>query len=217
MSYTCKHLTVSEIDALESSGDVRRLYDDSKDKIESGNYIYDNKSDISDEDKFNHWFVLMRSFAGQKVIDESTYTHYCMAVYKNDVLCLLSANYYDSADTSYNYCHALVGAIDNSKAYAFTTDFFTPQHTLMKSLGADKMIFWSTQGGSLSFRAITAQNSPGLFDYENHIQTEEKEVYNIDSETVDVIPTEDGSTQPIETIKLLQQSTTTIKTVRPLK
>lgn len=87
----------------------------------------------------------------------------------------------------------------------------------MKSLGADKMVFWSTQGGSLSFRAITAQGSPGLFDYDNHIQTEEEEVYDIDSEEVDVAPTEDGSTKAGDTIKLLQQSQTTIKTVRPLK
>jgi len=217
MSYTCKHLTVEEVDALEVSGDVKRLYNDSKDKIENGNYLYDASSDISEDDKYNHWYGLMRNFADGKVNDKSTYTHYCMAVYKDNVLCLLSANYYDTADKSYNYCHALVGAINNSKAYSFTTDFFTPQHTLMKSLGADKMVFWSTQGGSLSFRAITAQGSPGLFDYDNHIQTEEEEVYDIDSEEVDVAPTEDGSTKAGDTIKLLQQSQTTIKTVRPLK
>ena len=217
MAYTCKHLNESEVQALIDSGDIERIYDDSKEYIEKGNYIYDSNSEIDDETKLAHWLGIMKSFAGGNMIDKNTYTHYCLATYKDNVLCMMSATYYDSADNSYNYTHALVGKIDGSKKYSFKTDFFTPQHTLMKSLGADKMVFWSTQGGSLSFRAITAQGSPGLFDYDNHIQTEEEEVYDIDSEEVDVAPTEDGSTKVGETIKLLQQSTRTIKTVRPFK
>ncbi len=217
MSYTCKHLTLSELDELIDSKDFERIYDDSKAYIENGNYIYNSDTELSDEDKLDHWVSIMRSFSNSDIIDKSTYTHYCLATYKDNVLCMMSACYFDSADNSYNYCHALVGKIDGSKAYSFTTDFFTPQATLMKSVGADKMVFWSTQGGSLSFRAITAQGSPALFDYDNHVQTEEEEVYDIDSEEVNVIPTEDGSTKAAETIKILQQATTTIKTVRPLK
>ena len=217
MSYSCKHLTENELQALIDDGNFQRIYDDSKDYIESGNYTYDADSDISDDAKYQHWCGIMLSFASERINSSATETHYCLATYKDNVLCMMSACYFDSADNSYNYCHALVGKIDDSKAYAFSTDFFTPQATLMKSVGADKMVFWSTQGGSLSFRAITAQGSPGLFDYDNHIQTEEEEVYDIDSEEVDVAPTEDGSTKAGDTIKLLQQSTTTIKTVRPLK
>ena len=69
----------------------------------------------------------------------------------------------------------------------------------------------------MSFRAKTAQGIPSLFDYENHVQTEEEEVYDIDSKDIEVAPTEDGSTKSSEVVKLLQQSTTTVKTVRPLK
>lgn len=217
MSYTCKHLSLSELNEQIDSEDFERIYDDSKAYIENGNYTYNADSDLTDEQKLNHWVSIMRSFASGEVNDVNTYNHYCLAVFKDNVLCMMSATYFDSADNSYNYCHALVGRIDGSKKYSFTTDFFTPQATLMKSIGADKMVFWSTQGGSLSFRAITAQGSPNLFDYDNHVQTEEEEVYDIDSEEINVAPTEDGSTKAADTIKLLQQSTTTIKTVRPLK
>ena len=167
MSYTCKHLSLSELNEQIDSEDFERIYDDSKAYIENGNYTYNADSDLTDEQKLNHWVSIMRSFASGEVNDVNTYTHYCLAVFKDNVLCMMSATYFDSADNSYNYCHALVGRIDGSKKYSFTTDFFTPQATLMKSIGADKMVFWSTQGGSLSFRAITAQGSPNLFDYDN--------------------------------------------------
>ena len=216
MSYTCKHLTVEEVDALEVSGDVKRLYDDSKDKIENGNYLYDASSDISEDDKYNHWYGLMRNFADGKVNDKSTYTHYCMAVYKDNVLCMLSATYYDSAETSYNYTHALLGAIDGSKSYAFSTEFFTPQATLMKSLGADKMIFYSVKGGSLSFRAITAQASPTLFDYSTINQSEYVDEYEVDMPE-EAIATIDGSTKTNDSVKKEKISRDEIKTVRYLK
>ena len=218
MAYTCKHINVSELEAIIDSNDFKQLYDDSAEKIENGNYdLYNSESELSDDDKYFHWVSLMKSCADRKVLDQDTQTHYLLAVYKDGDLCLLSANYYDSADNSYNYCHALLKLIDNSKAWAFQEDFWIPQTALMKSLGADKMVFYSTQGGSLSFRSKTAQGIPALFDYENHIQTEEEKVFDIDSKDIEVAPTEDGSTQMSNTIKLLQQSTTTVKTVRPLK
>ena len=218
MSYTCKHLSPSELQTLIDDGELKRLYDDSKEKIEAGNYsVYNADSDISEEDKLQHWTGLMMAFANENVLDQDTYSYYCLAVYKDNVLCLLSANYFDSADNSYNYCHALLSLINNSKSYAFTEEFWTPQNTIMRSVGADKMVFYSTQGGTMSFRAKTAQGIPSLFDYENHVQTEEEEVYDIDSKDIEVAPTEDGSTKSSEVVKLLQQSTTTVKTVRPLK
>ena len=60
MSFTCKHLNESEILAHIDNGDFRRLYDASKDKIESGNYdLYDSTSDIDEDSKYNHWCSLM--------------------------------------------------------------------------------------------------------------------------------------------------------------
>ena len=217
MAYTSKHLNSSELDILIEDGNFQRLYDDSKEYIENGNYyLYDKESDISEDDKYNHWCSLMSSFASGNVVAESTQTNYVLAVFKDDLLCLLSANYYDTADTSYNYCHALLGRVDGSKKYSFGTEFFEPQASLMKSLGADKMIFWTTQGGSFSFRAKTAQTIHTLFNYDELIQTEEEEVYEINS-AADEIPTEDGSTKAFEAVKLLQSQSTTIKTIRPLK
>lgn len=216
MSFTCKHLTESEILAHIDNGDFRRLYDASKDKIESGNYdLYDSTSDIDDDSKYNHWCSLMLSYANSTVIDKPTHSYFCIGVYKNGELCLLSANYYDSEDNSYSYCHALLDKINDSKSYAFTEEFWVPQNALMKSVGANKMVFYSTQGGSLSFRAKTAQGIPSIFDYSGHIQTEEEENYDIDS-SGDSAPTEDGSTKENEVVKVLEQKSTTIKTVRPL-
>ena len=217
MSYTCKHISSSELDTMFEDGNFQRLYDDSKEYIENGNYfLYDSESDISEDDKYNHWCSLMSAFASGNVVSDSTQSNYVLGVYKDGVVCLLSAGYFDTADNSYNYCHALLGKIDGSKKYSFTTEFFEPQSALMKSVGADKMVFWTTQGGSFSFRAQTAQAIPTLFNYDGLVQTEEEEVYEIDG-SADEIPTEDGSTKAFEAIKLLQSQSTTIKTIRPLK
>ena len=54
MSWTCKHLTGAEVDTLYEDGNLKRLYDDSKDKIENKNYdLYDSDSDLTDEDKLD--------------------------------------------------------------------------------------------------------------------------------------------------------------------
>ena len=130
---------------------------------------------------------------------------------------MISATYYDSSDKGYYYTHALVGKLNDSKGYAFSTDFWSPQNTLMKSLGSQQMVFLSTPGGSLSFRADTARGNPTLFDYDNTVQTEVEETLDIDSSESDVAPTEDGSTQTPTSINLINKKATTIKTVRPLK
>lgn len=215
MAFTCKHLSQSELQSFIDDGEFERLYNDSKDSIESGNYIYDSETSVSEEDKLNHWKSVMQSFQ-KGVIDKETNTSYCLATYKDNVLCMLSATYYDSAETSYNYTHALLGAIDGSKSYAFSTEFFTPQATLMKSLGADKMIFYSVKGGSLSFRAITAQASPTLFDYSTINQSEYVDEYEVDMPE-EAIATIDGSTKTNDSVKKEKISRDEIKTVRYLK
>lgn len=217
MAFTCKHLNETELQALIDNGEVERLYEDSKEYIENGNYVYNSGSEISDADKLDHWISLMLSFASGRVSDKDSYTFYCLATYKDDVLCMMSATYFDSTDTSYNYSHALVGKIDGSKAYAFSTDFFTPQSTLMKSVGADKMVFYSVKGGSLSFRSITAQGSPGLFDYSSITQEEHIEEYEVDAPDVEVEPTADGSTKTNDAVEKVKIVRDEIKTVRILK
>lgn len=217
MSWSCKHLSPSEIEDLVADGSLRRLYDDSKDKIENKNYdLYDSESDISDDEKFNHWFSVMSSHASQSVLSDPNKDFYTIGAFFNDEIYMMSANYYDSSDKSYNYCHALVGKKDGSKGYAFGQDFWDPQSTLMKSLGATQMIFWSTPGGSLSFRSATAKGNPSIFDYSNMAQTEEVDDLDIDSVNENIIPTEDGSTKENTTMKLLEKQAKVIKTVRPL-
>lgn len=215
MAFTCKHLSQAELQALIDNGEFERIYNDSKASIESGNYVYDAESNMSDEDKLEHWKGVMKSFISG-AIDKESYTSYCLATYKDNVLCMMSATYYDTEDTSYNYTHALIGEIDGSRAYAFSTDFFTPQSTLMKSLGADKMVFYSVKGGSLSFRAITAQGSPSLFDYDTINQSEHVEEYEVEVPTVD-IPTIDGSTKTNDAVEKVKIVRDEIKTVRYLK
>lgn len=218
MSWTCKHLSGSDIDSLDDNGDLRRLYDDSKEKIENKNYdIYNSSSDLSDDDKYNHWLSVLKSHAENDVISDSTKTFYTIGAFFNDVIYMISATYYDSSDKGYYYTHALVGKLNDSKGYAFSTDFWSPQNTLMKSLGSQQMVFLSTPGGSLSFRADTARGNPTLFDYDNTVQTEVEETLDIDSSESDVAPTEDGSTQTPTSINLINKKATTIKTVRPLK
>ena len=217
MAFTCKHINQTELQSLIDSGEVERLYEDSKEHIENGNYVYNSGSEISDEEKLDHWKSLMTSFASGKVVDKDTFTYYCLATYKDDVLCMMSATYFDSADNSYNYTHALLGKIDGSKAYAFSTDFFAPQSTLMKSVGADKMVFYSVKGGSLSFRSLTAQGSPGLFDYDQLSQEEVKDEYEVDNPDIEVAETMDGSTKTDDAKEKIKISREEIKTVRILR
>lgn len=218
MSWTCKHLTGAEVDTLYEDGNLKRLYDDSKDKIENKNYdLYDSDSDLTDEDKLDYWYSVLKSHADQNVLAETTKVFYTIGAYYNNKIYMISANYFDTSDKTYNYCHALVGKFNDSKKYAFSTDFWTPQNELMKNLGSLSMVFYSTPGGSLSFRAETARGNPSLFDYSNTIQTEEQQVIDIDSDSSDPIATEDGSTQTDTSRKIMEKTYTTIKTVRPLK
>ena len=215
MAFTCKHLSQAELQALIDNGEFERIYNDSKASIESGNYVYDAESNMSDEDKLEYWKGVMQSFING-AIDKESYTSYCLAGYKDNVLCMLSATYFDTEDTSYNYTHALIGEIDGSKSYAFSTDFFTPQSVFMKSLGADKMVFYSVKGGSLSFRAITAQGSPSLFDYDRINQSEHVEEYEVEVPIV-AEPTIDGSTKINDAVEKVKIARDEIKTVRYLK
>ena len=217
MSWSCKHLSSAEVDSLVADGSLQRLYDDSKDKIENKNYeLYGSESDISDDQKLNYWISLMASHSDGNVMSDSNKTFYTVGAFFNNEIYMISANYYDSSDKSYNYCHALVGKKDGSKGYSFGPEFWSPLSTLMKSLGATQMIFWSTPGGSLSFRAATAKGNPEVFDYDNMVQSEEQENIDIDLVNENEVPTEDGSTKEQTAVKILQKESRVIKTVRPL-
>lgn len=216
MSWSCKHLTLAEVQAHDENGDLKRLLDDSKDSIEnSKNYLQYN-SDANEDAKYNHWLAMFLSHAGNTVIpDKDTQTVYLIGAYFNNILYMLCASNYDSSDNTYNMTNSLVGKKSNSKAYAFSKEFWTPCFTLMKSIGSTAMVFYTVKGGSMTFRSATAKAMDGLVDYNNMTQTEEIEKHDIDSIN-NAIPTIDGSTKESVETKLADYESEIIKTVRPL-
>lgn len=203
MTWTAKFLSATDLQSEIDSGAFADLYDASKDAIEDGNYIYNSDSNLTDNEKKDHWLGIMQNYASNSTIapNGKNYEYAVLGAYKDSVLKILHSGFYCSDTNIWNTDHGLVGLVDGSKSYIYTEDFWKPQTAAVKSKwDPEHWNFKAVPGSQIAFRINTSRPASESFDYATMLEVDVEESLTVNNPSVDPAPTEDGSTKTNDTI-----------------
>lgn len=196
MAYTYQTATLQQIEDWEVDGTLQRLYDESENYIDNNNFTFGE--DWTRERKRDFFINRFKAVASDNVVGVPTQQHKVIACFDDDKLIGLHQGFYDSADTSWSMCIALIGNNkSNSRAYIYERDYTLGFNNYCKTFGATKLHIFCEEGSQVAFRFASLVSYGDLSDCydENIAQSEVIDVhYYYERPAQEIIPTADGQT-----------------------
>lgn len=196
MAYSYSTATIQQLETWETNGELQRLYDESEDYIDNNNYSFEES--MSADEKRDYFISRFKAVANGNVVGEVTRQNKVIACFDNSKLIGLHLGFYDSSDTSWTMCIALIGNDENdSRAYIYERDYTLGFNNYCKTFGATKLHILCESGSQVAFRFASLVSYGDLSDcYEEDIaKSEIVDIhYYYERPAQQAIPTEDGQT-----------------------
>lgn len=204
MAYSYQNATVEQLNDWELSGDMQRLFNESLEYIDAGNYTFPEGT--SNDQKKDYFVARFLSAASGQMIGVGDHQYKAIACFDDEKLIGIHCGFYDPSDTSWSMCVALIGLNkSNTRSYIYEKNYTIGFNNHCKSLGATKLHIYCEQGSQVAFRFASMVSYGDLSDcYEEEIaESVIKDIhYYYERPAYQSIPTPDGltSNEPAEVL-----------------